>query len=527
MGSTPLSPTIFRMKKFYIILCFLSLSFFAYFNSLNNSFLLDDHILIFGSNGLIHKSFIELLTSAAGDFYYRPVGNIPLWVAAQLFQANVVYYHFLNLVLFSLVCSLIYFVTLKLSSNQTLSLITAIFYCVHPINNIYVNYVTASLFAVYVATLLLSLLSFIKYLETKNFWQLFLSIVFFGCGLFSHEGSVIFVVFLWAYLYFFESKEKLRKESLILAPYVLMMILFFALRSFLLKANSTLGISHLTGHFKESALSLADLIGWYLSKLIYPNDILFIYNTSVVFEGVWIDVVALIVLLMVCLWLIFIRWKKGFKPFAFFVFLVGFAPLSVSAFAYFPSVKPMIAPYWFYFSSIGFFWVFAAGIVSMTKHYRIRRIIITMMIGGFLLSHLWMANQKWKNQETYCRYWLSQNRLNLTPYYGLGRSLLEQEEFREAKFYFREGIQTTQIYNPMILADLGLAELNLKNYDNAAHYFKKVLELDPGFAQNHFYLSQYFHTMRDHHNALAAIDRAIALYPENKMYKKFKEEMSK
>ena len=56
-------------------------------------------------------------------------------------------YHLLNLFLFALMSLLIYLVIGKVAANYHLAFLTGLFYLVHPINGILVNYISASIYA--------------------------------------------------------------------------------------------------------------------------------------------------------------------------------------------------------------------------------------------------------------------------------------------------------------------------------------------------------------------------------------------
>jgi len=512
------------MKNFIYFLLLLFLCLLGYANSLINDFMLDDFIILFGPNGVAQKSFIELFTSYSGDNYYRPIGIILLWASHQLFGQQVIFYHLLNVVLLTTISYLFFLITLRISLNNGLAILTASLYCLHPINNLYVNFVTASMLSMYVIFLQLSFFSFIHFYEHIKQKKIFvLSLLFFIFGMLSHETSATFPLIIAAYLYFVVKNTNGNKNRFLLSiPYFVVVVCYFLFRQlFFGKGNAALKINTFLSDVVLYINVLSDLLTWYVSKLFYPKNIVFIWNVDVIPQYLTISLIGILGMAAIFVWLIFIIWKRGLKPFALAVFCIGILPLCVAAFSYYPQTTPLIEPHWYYFTSYGFYLLIAIGLLKIKdkRNKFIGLISIIFILGGSLYL-LWEGNAKFRNQETYCRFWLSQNQKNLTPYYGLGKSLMEKGEYRQAIQYFHEGVETTRIFHPMILADMGFSVFQEGNQDKALPYYNLALKLDPNYAPVHYYIYHYYAAKHNFPEAKAAIDRAILLYPSNQEYER-------
>jgi len=514
-----MAPTFKRLNTPRIIFPFLFLvCLIFYANSFHNEFLLDDHLVLFGPGGVAHKSFADLFTNYQGDFY-RPIGHIFLWLSYQLFGSDPFGYHFANFLFFYVIGLLFFHITQKLTNDRPLAFLTALLYLVHPINSMLVNYITASVITTFVFMLQCSLICFIYYMIKPRRWLYCLSLFLFLLALASHEMSMIFPVFIFCALfliYDFGAKRSLWFSS----PYFGMSFAYFLFRlKFYSLAGSVKAMSLILPKFTVYVATVVDLIGWYIGKLIAPFNIIFLWNQGISTHFVMGKLVAVVGVVAAIMYLIFVSWKKGIKAFALSIFMLGFIPVGVASFTYYPSVTPIIEPHWFYFSSIGFFIILAKCFLSLKEktNFNLFLILVVVVVGawGLLLRE---NNTKWQTQETYCRYWTSLNDKNLTAHYGLGKALMEKGDFTQAIRYFRNGITVTGIYNPMILADMGYAEFRSGNDKNALHYFNLVLELDPHYAPTHYYLSQYYLSKDDYRSAKESIQSAIAFYPENRAY---------
>lgn len=196
--------------------------------------------------------------------------------------------------------------------------------------------------------------------------------------------------------------------------------------------------------------------------------------------------------------------------------------MTFASFAYFPASEPIVEPHWFYFSSIGFFLIVAKAILELKEKINFRLwavFLFCLLMGSFVL--LRENNTRWKNQETYCRYWLSLNQKNMTPFYGLGKSLLGKGDYKQAIIYFERGLQSVNYVNAFILADLGYAEFLLGEEERAKQYYAAALRADPYYSVVYHYLGQFYLQKERYELAEAAYLKAIHLYAKDKRYYKY------
>lgn len=492
-----------------------------YADSLTHEFLLDDFLVLFGQQGVMNRSLASVFSGIQVNFY-RPVGHVILWVCSRIFGEFAPAYHGVNIALFAVICILFFVLIRRFTGNENLAFLTAVLYCVHPINSMLVHYVTANVISTFVISLQLSFLLYLSHTDRNRVADYWTSLLFFVLALFSHEMAGVYPLFLVCFLYFI--KEYPAKKILsstwpfftALLVYILWRWHFFSLK-YIVAGTGQAVIA--PGIYLAS---LADLLVWYVSKLIFPKDIIFLWTADLARFYILPTILGILGIGALGLWLIFLRWKRGVKPFALTVFAVGLLPISLASFTYFPTVKPLIEPHWFYFTSIGFFLLVAWYLLKWRNRLNPAVwLAILLIIVGLNTSLLSNQNRTWTDQETYCRYWLSLNPHNLTPYHGLGKSLMDRGEFDQAVAIFREGIQATTIYNARILADMGYAELMRGRPADAMHYFKQVQAMDPGYAQLYYYMAHYHQRRGQARLARAAIRKALSLYPNNSQYRRF------
>ena len=498
----------------------------TYINSFTNGFMMDDHIALFGQTGVENRSFGQILSHDLGGFY-RPVGLFVLRVVNQLAQHNPTGYHVANFILFFLMVFLFFKLFEKITGDRPLAFLAALLYAVHPLNGMIVNYMTASLLATFVLCTQLSLLLFIRFSDSGRKRDYILSLGFFIFALLSHEISLAVPIYLAAYL-FFMKKEKWGRFFALLAPYVVFTAVYFGarLKEFFF-ARIIHGASQAVGDPAGHFTTWFDLVAWFVSKLVVPREIVFLWSQkygALYFSG---KAVVFALIVAVCVYFIFFKWKRGWKPFVLTVFMVGFLPSVISAFSYFPIVWPLLEPHWFYFSEMGFFLFAAAFLMKVVrKHARIGIGIVVVLI-GILVVLAWDYNSKWQTQEKYSRYWLSLNTGNLTPYYGLGWSLMDKGDCRGAVEAFQNGIAALNTNNVYLLADAGHC-FDVLGEDSAAAFFLNAATKEgPDYAMTYHYMGLYLMKRKDQIGAVRMFKKAVELDPKFSPSRPYLEKMGK
>ncbi len=512
------SKTMILPGALIFVLCWL-----GYNNSLKNDFMLDDYTVLFGEKGVSNKTVVALFTQKQ-HLFYRPVGHLILMLSYSLFGNYPAGYHWVNLFLFFGIVLLFFRITQLLFDDISLAYLTAVLFCLHPINGMLVNYVTATGISTFVISLQLSFLCFLRYLNTTKRFFYCLSLFFFLLGLLSHEMSLVYPGYIFCVLYFLKNYSW--KRTVVLCfPFLFLALsyLFFRMEFFSVRGILKVPFKVVTmvgAYFS----SLNHLIVWYLSKLVMPSGILFLWSERIVEKGNFIvEQVMFAGIILILFYLVFGRWKKGIKAFALAFFLIGFIPCFWASYTYFPYLDPIIEPHWFYFSSFGFFLFLSSVLLKWMGKIKVKMIGALSVLGVllFLFFCLQQNNASWKDQETYCRYWLSLNGRNMTPYYGLGKSLTQKGEYAEAIKYFEKGLKTTAYHSAFIYADIGYAYFLKGDNQQAAERYSIALGEDPQYSVTYYYSGLLFLKEKQFDQAKKAFSRAHELYPKDERYLKY------
>lgn len=511
------------------ILCIL-----CYSNSMMNGFMLDDHSVLFPTAKPIRFDLSIFQHNVNG--FYRPVSIAFLRSMYLLIGADPFWYHVVNLFLFFVICILFLLIARHLFINTSsnpfdkatlnraslVSFVSVVLYCTHPINNMIVNYVTACLVAVFVICMQASLFTFLVYLDGQKKFYYYLSIFFYSCSLLSHEMSSILPLYLLMVLYYFKG-QRIKTALSVLGPYLLCLVFYIFLWYHMSSRQHMMG-----GVFKVPFAvyfaSIMQLLGWYLSKLFFPHHILFLWDVLISDNHTAVRLAEFIFLMgfVAGLYFFLVKFKKKFEVFSLTLFLIGFIPIGIASFAYTSYTKTaLIEPHWFYFSSIGFFMLLASFLVSLTEHWMPWLKISSLCVLVLLLALMTrQSNQVWKDERTYCKYWIMQNPLNGVPYQTIymmnadavdscnhGLQMAQQGKYAQAIADFNKAINIRPDFFEAY-DDRGICYAQEGNFFQAQADYNRAIAINPkkgeGYynrAVNYFKLKEYDNAWRDVHRA--------------------------
>lgn len=413
------------------------------------------------------------------DYYYRPLTHIFYDFSYATFKNHYWEYHLLNLALFVFASSLVFLLMAKMTGNRFIAFLAGLFYLIHPINGIIVNYISAGVFAFQVIFMLAAILLLLESLDRNNDRKLyFLSLLSGFMSLFWHENGIMTPLYISAVVFLFGKGNNKAKISS-LTPYFLLVFAYIAFRFCFTGINKSM-LQQIT--LSQTAVwdypaGLFKVFSWYITRLFYPAGIVMQWATPVVHEQVlWNDIGALALLLFFLLAFIRLSGNKICRLALVWIF-IGFIPASVAVFRSF-SVGLIIEPHWFVFSSIGFF-ILAASFFQLMRQ-RTKKVasvlLLTVILAWGAVSHAY--NPLWKDQKTYALYWSQ-----AVPHYKLidfyiADAYQQEGAYKESKEYFRRALAGDSSDFP-IFNNLGVMEEQQGNLKEAELNYRMALRIEP------------------------------------------------
>ncbi|MDO9027396.1 MAG: tetratricopeptide repeat protein [Candidatus Roizmanbacteria bacterium] len=438
------------MKKILVIVV---LGFLIYCLSLSNGFVWDDEVMF------------QKAGSIPNTVYFRPAISAVYSTIYNVFGPRPFFFHFFQLIFHIGTAILIYYLFRRFF-KETISLILALIFLVHPANVEAVSFASAMQEVAFTLTGIIGLYLFVSS-ENLSIAKVFSATFLLLIALLMKETAIVFFVLVFCYLVLFK-----RKQNNVLVSYSIFAVIL--LMVYLLVRFSS-GNTYVQGQglFPIMRVSLAtrlinipSIILYYLSKFFYPINLAIAQHWVIKSPSFINFFLPLILEILLFLSAVIYSIKKKDKTFVFFFlwFLVGLVPhLQIIP------LNMTVAERWLYFPMIGLLGMIGI-IASKIKN---GQIILIMVIILFSLR-TFFRTLDWRNGLT-----LYSHDIKDTSSFDLqnnmGVELFRIGKFNQAKKYFEISTKLAP-YWWVNWNNLGAIYEREKNYPKAVKYYQKAID---------------------------------------------------
>jgi protein O-mannosyl-transferase len=267
----------------------------------------------------------------------------------------------------------------------------------------------------------------------------------------------------------------------------------------------------------ERVLIAGRAIWFYLGKLFWPLDLIFVYPRWQVSQTVWWQYLfpAAVLLLLAVLGWLSRRWRAPMAGLLFFIVtlfpVLGF--LNV-----YPFIYSLVADHFQYLASLGIIVLVAAGIVWLLERRQLWRQASGDVLCAALLTSLtiltWRQSAMYTNAETLWRTTIERNPKAWMAHNNLGTVLLQQGQVDEAIVHFRKAFEI-KADNLEARANLASALLHKGELDEAIAQYYKAIEIKPDSALAHYDLANVLLQKGQVDEAIAHYEKAIEIKPDD------------
>jgi tetratricopeptide (TPR) repeat protein len=442
---------------------------------------------------------------------YYPLLHSAFWLEYRLWGDATLGYHPVNILL-HVVAALLVAVILRRLKIPGAYLAAAIF-ALHPVQVESVAWITElknTLSAVFYLSAALVYLRFDD--SRKNRWY-FLALGLFLLGLLSKTvtatlPAALLVVFWWQ-----RGRLSWRRDVLPLLP-------FFAVGAvagvFTAMVERKLGGAEGAAFdftFVERCLIAGRAIWFYLGKLVWPVDLIFIYPRWHVSQAVWwqylFPLAAL--LLLAGLWAIRPRCRG---PLAALLFFAGTLFPVLGFCNVYPFIFSFVADHFQYLASLGIIALASAGVVLALNRWRQwGRWPAYCLCGALLLvlaTRTWAQCCIYSDVEPLYLTTIKRNPDCWMAYLNLGQVLGSRGQLDEAMGCYAKALQI----NPdckMAHLDLGEALARCHRLSDAVAEYRAALAIDPDYAEAHYNLGNVLMMRERLPEAVAEYRKALAI----------------
>lgn len=395
-----------------------ALSFLLYLNTIGNDFSMDDSFVTRG-HPFVTKGFDgikEIMTSPylndqklKGEF--RPIAQISFAIEYQFFGENPHINHFFNVLIYGIICVLIFKLFTQLFEEKYYKyiLIGLLFFIVHPLHSEVVASIKnrENLFGTLFG--LLACIQALKHIDSSKIIHFFYSFIFLLIAILAKADSIAFSFFIILIAIY-------RKKPKYILFYVLALVVAFESLALYkhsifpkVPRNTEIHETPLLGEAKTllNTLKLSMITLWYYVKLTFiPYPLRFYYGTGLINIPAWSNPILWISFILHCVLLFLgIRGvvKRTFTGFFILWYLGGI-------FVFSQLVEPVIgivAERHVFISSIGASMLFGFGVVSLYEYAKKHKkeyissilVLTSLVLATYTLMTL-KRNKDWYNAVT-------------------------------------------------------------------------------------------------------------------------------
>ena len=455
----------------------------------------------------------RIWTQPGATQQYYPLVHTLFWVEHQLWGDWPAGYHLLNILLHCASALLLVRILRQLQIPG--AWLAAAIFALHPIQVESVAWISELKNMLSGVFYFGSVLAYLKFDRTRNLASYAVALVLFVLGLMSKTviatlPAAILIISWWK-----RGRLSWRRDVLPLSPFFLLgtaagLFTAWVERSLIGAEGTDFNYSII-----ERFLIAGRVIWFYLGKLIWPLDLIFVYPRWRVSQAVWWQYLypaSTLFLLVVLMWLSR-RWRAPLAAVLFFIVtlfpVLGF--LNVYPFRY-----SLVADHFQYLACLGIITLVAAGIALLLERWRYWKQPIGYLLCLALLASLailsWGQSAMYTNIETLWQTTIERNPKAWMAHNNLGTVLLQKGQVDEAIIHFRKALEI-ETDHPDVQANLGSALLQKGELDEAITQYYKALEIKPSQALVHYDLGNALLLKGQVDEAVAHFKKALELKP--------------
>lgn len=533
-----------------IILFFFILSFIIYSKSIPNKYSMDDDFIMV-NNVQIHKGIKAIpeifkttyaLPGQKGGYEYRPVVKATYAIEYQIFGENPHISHFINILIYALSASFLFFLLLKLlpGYHYLFAFVVALIFLLHPLHSEVVISLKNRDGLLSFIGCLLSLYYCLKYAENNKTVNLFIGAFFMLFAMLSKRDAMSFYLIIPFTIWFFRSVSW--KKLVIIFLSIASTYIIFGL---LLK-NVASDVSRKVLNWENPLFFDTTMIDripqgfyslyFYVKMFLIPHPLIFYYGYNQVPIVDWSHPIVWIVLAAVIITGYYII--KNLPSRALWIYGVLYFLITIAMFT--NVVEPVVGivgERFAYIPSVGLSILFTYIIFKLLKipydkiHLKINSINNTLWIFVVIIIltfgiKTYSRNEAWKDNYT-----LYKTDIKYATESAHAHSLLaiadvqkarqnpnmSEEERRkyadEAVEHYKEALRILPSY-AVSINNLGMVYFSYYHQpDVAMPYFKRAISLDSNYVEAYFNLASSYDALGNYKEAEKFYLKTISLDP--------------
>jgi protein O-mannosyl-transferase len=507
-----------RQRAFIFALVLTAVTVFAYRPAWNGGFLWDDDVYITNNELLTAPDGLRRIWfSLDSPSQYFPLVYTTFRFERAVWGLNPTGYHWINLVLHVANALLVWLVLVRLKVPG--AWLAGAIFALHPVQAESVAWITERKNVLMGFFFLLTLLTWIAFVngKTKRRWLFYgLALLLYLFALSAKTTACTLPAALLLILWL-QHKPIDWKRVIQLVPFLLLGIGMGILAIWWERYHQ--GTSRAVFAFLtpiERVLVASRAVWFYLSKLIWPSNLTFIYPRSDITPTHLLNYAWLLAGIIMCAAIYFLRRYLGRGvevAAAFFVAtlspVLGFVMLYTFRYTF-------VADHYQYLACIGPIALASAGLINLADTFKKRRTLIlstALFVPAVLATLTWRQAAMYGNIETLWRTTLARNPTCWMAHNNLGIVLFGKGQLDDAIAHYQTTLEMQPTYWDADY-NLGSALLGKGQVDEAIFYCDKAVRMQPNDPDAQVALANALLQKRRIDDAIVHYQKAVAMRPD-------------
>ena len=457
-----------------------AVAFAIYFPALHGALLWDDAGHITRPELRTLAGLFRIWFEPGATQQYYPLLHSAFWLEARLWGDATLGYHFVNVIFHATAACLIGVLLRRLAVPG--AWLAALLFLVHPVGVESVAWISEQKNTLSLVLYLCAALAYLRFDTSRRSATYVLATGVFLLALFTKTvtatlPAALLVIFWWR-----RGRVDLRRDVLPLLPWFVLSVVFAVVTAHF-EAKFVIGAeaSGYTLTFLQRGLVAGRVIWFYLGKLLWPSNLIFIYPRWQVDAGAaWQYVFPLGVLgALSALW--FMR-RRGLL--AVGLFFCGSLFPALGFIDIYPFVYSFVADHFQYLPSLGLFAAFGAGLALALARWPVSARAACLTLLALLAGLSWRQSRRYRDVFTLYETTLRQNPACWMAHNNLGCALSLAGRPQEAIPHLEETLRL----NPRFAeaeSNLGDALRQTGRPLDAVRHYERAFALQPNFAETH------------------------------------------
>lgn len=443
---------------------------------------------------------------------YYPLLHSAFWVQHKLWGDNPAGYHVFNVLVHAGCACLLIHALRRLAIPG--ALLAGFIFALHPVYVESVAWISEQKNTLSLLFYLLAAIAYLRFDAGRNSRDYAVATVLFVIALLTKSVTAVLPPALLVVCWWRQGRLEWRRDVVPLLPWFVLaapmgLLSAYVEKEYIGAKGSEFGLSLL-----ERSLLAGRIVWFYLGKLLWPAELIFIYPRWRVDAAVpwqWVFSLA-VVAALAALWC----WRNRSRaPLAAALFFGGSLFPVLGFFNVYAFMYSFVADHWQYLPSIGVVVLFAAGLSLGLARVRppLRRTIPAVLVAALAVL-TFHQSRMYADIRTFYRTTLERNPTAWMAHNNLGNLLREDGRLEEAIAHFEAALRVRpdliKVHN-----NLGNCLRDLERPREAIASYRRALAIDPNYAEGNNNLGR---TLRETGAVPEAIDvllRAMRLDPGN------------